>query len=51
MIEVGNVTAVVGVEITIRANEDSNLETHFYDGEAFKGVSIREFGKHFARLS
>lgn len=43
MIEVGNVTAVVGVEITIRANEDSNLETHFYDGEAFKGVSIREF--------
>ncbi|KIC18285.1 ATP-binding protein [Leisingera sp. ANG-DT] len=43
MIEVGRVTAVVGVEITIRANEDSNLETHFYEGEAYKGISIREF--------
>ena len=43
MIEVGRVTSVVGVEITIRANENSNLETHFYRGEAFKGVSIREF--------
>ena len=43
MIEVGRVTSIVGVEITIRANEGSNLETHFYHGEAYKGISIREF--------
>ncbi|MBI1493177.1 ATP-binding protein [Halocynthiibacter styelae] len=43
MIEVGQVTAVVGVEITIKANENSSLETHFYRGQAFKGVSIREY--------
>lgn len=43
MIEVGRVTSVLGIEITIRANEGSNLETHFYYGEAYKGVSIREF--------
>ncbi|WP_349291162.1 ATP-binding protein [Loktanella sp. SALINAS62] len=36
-------TAVVGVEITIKTNENSNLETHFYAGQSFKGVSIREF--------
>lgn len=43
MIEIGHVTAVVGVEITIKANESSNLETHFFRGQSFKGVSIREF--------
>ncbi|UWQ73614.1 ATP-binding protein [Leisingera sp. M658] len=43
MIQIGQVTAVVGVEITIRANDCSNLETHFYLGKSFKGVSIREF--------
>ena len=43
MIEIGHVTAVVGIEITIKANTNSNLETHFYRGAAFKGVSIREF--------
>ena len=43
MIEVGRVTSVLGIEITIRANEGSNLETHFYYGETYKGVSIREF--------
>ena len=43
MIEIGQVTAVVGVEITIKANESSNLETHFFRGQSFKGVSIREF--------
>ncbi|UTH48789.1 ATP-binding protein [Loktanella salsilacus] len=43
MIEIGQVTAVVGVEITIKANDNSNLETHFYHGQSYKGVSIREF--------
>lgn len=43
MIEIGHVTAVVGVEITIKANESSNLETHFFRGQSFKGVSIREY--------
>jgi DNA helicase HerA-like ATPase len=43
MIEIGHVTAVVGIEITIKANTSSNLETHFFRGAAFKGVSIREF--------
>lgn len=43
MIEIGHVTAVVGIEITIKANTTSNLETHFFRGAAFKGVSIREF--------
>lgn len=43
MIEVGHVTAVVGIEITIKANTNSNLETHFFRGATFKGVSIREF--------
>ncbi|MDR6264860.1 ATP-binding protein [Roseobacter sp. N2S] len=43
MIEIGQVIAVLGVEITIKTNENSNLETHFYHGQSFKGVSIREF--------
>lgn len=43
MIEIGQVTAVVGVEITIKANESSSLETHFFQGQSFKGVSIREY--------
>ncbi len=43
MIEIGHVTAVVGIEITIKANSNSNLETHFFKGATFKGVSIREF--------
>lgn len=43
MIEVGRVTSIVGIEITIRANEGSNLETHFFMGETYKGISIREF--------
>ena len=43
MIEIGHVTAVVGTEITIKANSNSNLETHFFNGSAYKGVSIREF--------
>lgn len=43
MIEIGHVTAVLGTEITIKANTNSNLETHFFNGFSYKGVSIREF--------
>lgn len=43
MIEVGEVVSVVGTEIIIRANESSNLETHFHRGQSYKGISIREF--------
>jgi len=42
-IVVGDVVAVVGIEITLRARESANLETHFYNGETFRGISIREF--------
>jgi hypothetical protein len=43
MIEVGRVTAIVGIEITIRANEGSNLETHNYQGEAYKRKTNPEY--------
>lgn len=39
---IGEVTAVMGIEVTLRAYESSNLETHFVAGKRFKGVSIRE---------
>lgn len=42
-IPIGEVIGVMGVEITLRAHESSNLETHFYEGKRYKGVSIREF--------
>ena len=42
-IEIGEVTAVIGVEVTLRAYENSNLETHFHQGDRYKGISIREF--------
>ncbi|AUX78120.1 ATP-binding protein [Sinorhizobium fredii] len=42
-ITIGEVIAVVGVDVTLRAFENSNLETHFYNGKRYKGVSIREF--------
>lgn len=42
-IAIGEVIAVVGIEVTLRASESSNLETHFYKGRRYKGVSIREF--------
>ncbi|GLQ15970.1 ATP-binding protein [Maritalea porphyrae] len=42
-IQIGEVIAVMGVEVSLRAYENSNLETHFYNGRRYKGVSIREF--------
>lgn len=42
-INVGEVIAVRGTEVTLRIYEESSLETMFYDGKKFKGVSIREY--------
>jgi uncharacterized protein len=42
-IQIGEVVAVMGVEISVRAFENSNHETHFFNGKKFKGISIREF--------
>jgi uncharacterized protein len=42
-IRVGEVIAVRGLTISIKVDEQSNRETLFYNGEKFKGVSIREY--------
>lgn len=42
-INVGEVIAVRGTQVTLRIYEESSLETMFYDGKKFKGVSIREY--------
>src|SRR5690554_5154325 len=39
---IGEVVSVKGVNIVVEVYEESNKETLFYDGEKFKGVSIRE---------
>lgn len=41
-IAIGEVISVKGVNIIIELYDESNKETLFYDGEKFKGVSIRE---------
>ncbi len=41
-IQIGKVIAVMGVEVSLRTFEDSNHETHFFNGKKFKGISIRE---------
>lgn len=42
-IQIGEVIAVQGSKVTLRAFENSNLETLFHNGRKFKGVSIREY--------
>lgn len=42
-IRVGEVIGVNGVNITLKIDEESNKETLFYQGEKYKGVSIREY--------
>ncbi|WP_417529100.1 ATP-binding protein [Marinomonas shanghaiensis] len=42
-INIGEVIAVRGTQITLRIFDESSLETMFYDGEKYKGVSIREY--------
>lgn len=40
---VGEVIGVHGSKITLKSFENSNKETLFFDGEKYKGVSIREY--------
>jgi len=42
-IKIGEVIGVSGVKVTLRIFEESNKETLFYDGDKYKGVSIREY--------
>ncbi|EGR0521029.1 ATP-binding protein [Vibrio cholerae] len=42
-INVGEVIAVRGTQVTLRIYEESSLETMFHDGKKYKGVSIREY--------
>jgi len=42
-IRVGEVIAVHGTKIVLKIDEQSSKETLFYDGEKYKGVSIREY--------
>lgn len=42
-IRIGEVIAVNGIKITLRIFEESNRDTLFYEGEKYKGVSIREY--------
>ena len=42
-IPIGEVISVMGVEVAVKAFENSNLETHFHGGKRYKGISIREY--------
>lgn len=42
-INVGEVVAVNGIKITLRIFEESSKDTLYYDGDKYKGVSIREY--------
>ena len=42
-IKVGEVIAVHGVKVTLKIFEDSSKDTLYYDGDKYKGVSIREY--------
>jgi DNA helicase HerA-like ATPase len=42
-LDIGEVVAVNGVRITLRVFEDSSKDTLYYEGEKYKGVSIREY--------
>ncbi|OBU33866.1 ATP-binding protein [Photobacterium kishitanii] len=40
---IGEVTAVNGIQITLTVDETSNKDTIFYQGQRYKGISIREY--------
>ncbi|HBO6001302.1 TPA: ATP-binding protein, partial [Pseudomonas aeruginosa] len=42
-IRVGEVIAVHGTKVILKIDEQSSKETLFYDGEKYRGVSIREY--------
>jgi len=41
-IRIGEVIAVHGIKITLKVFDESSKDTLFYDGDKYKGVSIRE---------
>lgn len=43
MIRIGEVIAINGVKVTLRIFEDSSKDTLYYEGEKYKGISIREY--------
>lgn len=42
-IVVGEVIAINGLKVTLKIFEESSKDTLFYDGDKYKGVSIREY--------
>ena len=40
---IGEVTAVNGIQISLTVDETSNKDTIFYEGQRYKGISIREY--------
>ena len=42
-IRVGEVVAVHGTKVILKIDEQSSKETLFFDGEKYRGVSIREY--------
>ncbi|MEZ9731191.1 ATP-binding protein [Vibrio cyclitrophicus] len=42
-INVGEVVAVRGTQVTLRIYDESSLETMYHDGKKYRGVSIREY--------
>ncbi len=42
-IKIGEVIAVHGTKVTLKIFEDSNKDTLYYNGDKYKGVSIREY--------
>jgi DNA helicase HerA-like ATPase len=42
-IKIGEVIAITGVKITLKVFEESSKDTLYYNGEKYKGVSIREY--------
>ncbi len=42
-IRIGEVVAINGVKVTLRIFEESSKDTLYYEGQKYKGVSIREY--------
>jgi DNA helicase HerA-like ATPase len=42
-IQIGEVISIRGIKIVLKIFDDSNKDTIFYNGEKYKGVSIREY--------
>lgn len=42
-IKIGEVIAVTGVKVTLKIYDESSKDTLYYEGEKYKGISIREY--------